>query len=94
MCVILGVLTEPDGLYLSVCVTLCVLTEPDGLYLSVCVTLCVLTEPIRLYLSVLPCVSIQSLVELMGNAIQPLLGSISDALEAIILTMHNEDFSM
>lgn len=38
--------------------------------------------------------SLQSLVEMMGNAIQPLLGSISDALEAIILTMHSEDFAM
>ena len=36
---------------------------------------------------------LQSVVILMGNAIQPLLSSISDALEAIILTMHNEDFS-
>ena len=30
---------------------------------------------------------------LMGTAIQPLFESVSDALEAIILTMHNEDFS-
>ena len=29
----------------------------------------------------------------MGNAIQPLLGSVADALQAIVLTMHNEDFS-
>ena len=28
----------------------------------------------------------------MGNAIQSLLSSINDALEAIILTMHNKDF--
>ena len=36
---------------------------------------------------------IQDVVVLMGNAINPLLSSINDALEAIILTMHNEDFS-
>ena len=35
----------------------------------------------------------QELVVLMGTAIQPLFESVSDALEAIILTMHNEDFS-
>ncbi|CAO2586083.1 Conserved oligomeric Golgi complex subunit 5, partial [Lemmus lemmus] len=30
---------------------------------------------------------------LMGNAIQPLLTSVADAVEAIIITMHQEDFS-
>ena len=35
----------------------------------------------------------QELVILMGTAVQPLFESVSDALEAIILTMHNEDFS-
>ncbi|XP_060052379.1 conserved oligomeric Golgi complex subunit 5 isoform X2 [Erinaceus europaeus] len=30
---------------------------------------------------------------LMGNAIQPLLTSVGDAIEAIIITMHQEDFS-
>ena len=29
----------------------------------------------------------------MGNAINPLLVSVCDALQAIILTIHNEDFS-
>ena len=29
---------------------------------------------------------------MMSNAIQPLLMSIADSIEAIILTMHNEDF--
>ncbi|XP_059152670.1 conserved oligomeric Golgi complex subunit 5-like [Physella acuta] len=37
--------------------------------------------------------SLESVVQLMGAAIQPLLSSISDALEAIILTIHQEDFS-
>ncbi|EDL36904.1 mCG22471, isoform CRA_b [Mus musculus] len=31
--------------------------------------------------------------DLMGNAIQPLLTSVADAIEAIIITMHQEDFS-
>ncbi|XP_077328556.1 conserved oligomeric Golgi complex subunit 5 [Lithobates pipiens] len=30
---------------------------------------------------------------LMGNAVQPLLNSVSDSVEAIIITMHQEDFS-
>uniref|UniRef100_A0AAA9SV23 Conserved oligomeric Golgi complex subunit 5 n=1 Tax=Bos taurus TaxID=9913 RepID=A0AAA9SV23_BOVIN len=30
---------------------------------------------------------------LMGNAVQPLLTSVGDAIEAIIITMHQEDFS-
>ncbi|XP_012576384.1 PREDICTED: conserved oligomeric Golgi complex subunit 5 isoform X2 [Condylura cristata] len=30
---------------------------------------------------------------LMGNAVQPLLTSVADAIEAIIITMHQEDFS-
>ncbi|XP_064633908.1 conserved oligomeric Golgi complex subunit 5-like [Lineus longissimus] len=37
--------------------------------------------------------ALESVVVLMGNAINPLLSSIADALEAIILTMHSEDFS-
>jgi len=36
---------------------------------------------------------LQGIVELMGNSIEPLLNSISQSLEAIILTMHHEDFS-
>ncbi|XP_055958266.1 conserved oligomeric Golgi complex subunit 5 [Patella vulgata] len=35
----------------------------------------------------------KDIVVLMGNAVNPLLSSILDALEAIILTMHQEDFS-
>ena len=35
----------------------------------------------------------QSIVSLMSSAIKPLLDSVSDALESIILTMHSEDFS-
>ncbi|EDM03259.1 rCG61786 [Rattus norvegicus] len=31
--------------------------------------------------------------DLMGNAIQPLLTSVADAIEAIIITVHQEDFS-
>ncbi|CAG5125041.1 unnamed protein product, partial [Candidula unifasciata] len=38
-------------------------------------------------------VALESVVQLMRNALQPLLSSISDALEAIILTIHQEDFS-
>ncbi|XP_018424525.1 PREDICTED: conserved oligomeric Golgi complex subunit 5 isoform X2 [Nanorana parkeri] len=30
---------------------------------------------------------------LMGNAVQPLLNSVNDSVEAIIITMHQEDFS-
>ena len=37
--------------------------------------------------------SMESIVTLMGSAIAPLLSSISDALEAIVLTIHQEDFS-
>ncbi|KAL8566375.1 hypothetical protein ACOMHN_049333 [Nucella lapillus] len=37
--------------------------------------------------------SLEKVVQLMGAAISPLLSSLSDALEAIILTMHQEDFS-
>ena len=39
------------------------------------------------------CGWLQKVVQLMGAAIMPLLSSLSDALEAIILTMHQEDFS-
>lgn len=35
----------------------------------------------------------QTVHALMGNAIQPLLTSVADAVEAIIITMHQEDFS-
>ncbi|GFO07452.1 conserved oligomeric Golgi complex subunit 5 [Plakobranchus ocellatus] len=38
-------------------------------------------------------VSMEGIVALMGSAIAPLLSSISDALEAIVLTIHQEDFS-
>ncbi|KAJ7329585.1 hypothetical protein JRQ81_015759 [Phrynocephalus forsythii] len=31
--------------------------------------------------------------DLMGNAVQPLLNSVGDSIEAIIITMHQEDFS-
>lgn len=41
----------------------------------------------------IPCYVEQSVLYLMGTAIQPLLSSISDALEAIVLTIHQEDFS-
>ncbi|XP_052781964.1 conserved oligomeric Golgi complex subunit 5-like isoform X2 [Mya arenaria] len=37
--------------------------------------------------------SLQAIVLLMTNAVQPLMSSICDALEAIILTIHQEDFS-
>ncbi|KAK7101689.1 conserved oligomeric Golgi complex subunit 5-like isoform X2 [Littorina saxatilis] len=37
--------------------------------------------------------SLEKVVQLMGAAITPLLSSLTDALEAIILTMHQEDFS-
>ncbi|KAK3767574.1 hypothetical protein RRG08_003835 [Elysia crispata] len=37
--------------------------------------------------------SMETIVALMGSAITPLLSSISDALEAIVLTIHQEDFS-
>lgn len=37
--------------------------------------------------------SFQMIHVLMGNAVQPLLTSVGDAIEAIIITMHQEDFS-
>jgi len=38
-------------------------------------------------------IAMEDIVVLMGNAIAPLISSINDSLEAIILTMHSEDFS-
>lgn len=35
----------------------------------------------------------QSVQTLMGSAVQPLLMSITESVEAIIITMHQEDFS-
>lgn len=37
--------------------------------------------------------SLQGVQVLMGNAVQPLLQSVSDSIQAILLTMHQEDFS-
>ncbi|XP_067934499.1 conserved oligomeric Golgi complex subunit 5-like isoform X2 [Watersipora subatra] len=37
--------------------------------------------------------SVEALATLMRNAVQPLFNSIKDSMEAIILTMHQEDFS-
>uniref|UniRef100_A0A6I8QCX2 Conserved oligomeric Golgi complex subunit 5 n=1 Tax=Xenopus tropicalis TaxID=8364 RepID=A0A6I8QCX2_XENTR len=38
--------------------------------------------------------SIQKVIfNLMGNAVQPLLNSVADSIEAIIITMHQEDFA-
>ncbi|ERE72722.1 conserved oligomeric Golgi complex subunit 5 [Cricetulus griseus] len=37
--------------------------------------------------------ALKTIHSLMGNAIQPLLTSVADAVEAIIITMHQEDFS-
>ena len=37
--------------------------------------------------------SLEGVTSLMRNGIQPLVTSIAEAVEAIILTMHNEDFS-
>ncbi|KAJ0057669.1 hypothetical protein NL108_011593, partial [Boleophthalmus pectinirostris] len=37
--------------------------------------------------------SLQGLQVLMGNAVQPLLQSVSDSIQAILLTLHQEDFS-
>uniref|UniRef100_A0A8D0LD35 Component of oligomeric golgi complex 5 n=1 Tax=Sphenodon punctatus TaxID=8508 RepID=A0A8D0LD35_SPHPU len=42
----------------------------------------------RLHQSVL-----KTIHDLMGNAVQPLLDSVGDSIEAIIITMHQEDFS-
>uniref|UniRef100_A0A8D3E4S1 Conserved oligomeric Golgi complex subunit 5 n=1 Tax=Scophthalmus maximus TaxID=52904 RepID=A0A8D3E4S1_SCOMX len=39
------------------------------------------------------CVKSEQLVSLMGSAVQPLLQSVSDSIEAIIITLHQEDFS-
>ncbi|XP_069927250.1 conserved oligomeric Golgi complex subunit 5 isoform X1 [Oryctolagus cuniculus] len=37
--------------------------------------------------------ALKTIHTLMGNAVQPLLTSVGDAIEAIIITMHQEDFS-
>ncbi|CAH2275779.1 conserved oligomeric Golgi complex subunit 5 [Pelobates cultripes] len=37
--------------------------------------------------------SLQIIYNLMGSAIQPLLNSVGDSVESIIITMHQEDFS-
>ncbi|XP_055276138.1 conserved oligomeric Golgi complex subunit 5 [Moschus berezovskii] len=37
--------------------------------------------------------ALKAIYVLMGNAVQPLLTSVGDAIEAIIITMHQEDFS-
>ncbi|XP_053718104.1 conserved oligomeric Golgi complex subunit 5 isoform X2 [Synchiropus splendidus] len=37
--------------------------------------------------------SLEAVQVLMGNAVQPLLQSVSDSIEAIIITLHQEDFS-
>ncbi|XP_053319174.1 conserved oligomeric Golgi complex subunit 5 [Spea bombifrons] len=37
--------------------------------------------------------SLKIIYNLMGNAVQPLLNSVGDSVEAIIITMHQEDFS-
>ncbi|XP_044279223.1 conserved oligomeric Golgi complex subunit 5 isoform X2 [Varanus komodoensis] len=37
--------------------------------------------------------TLKTVHDLMGNAVQPLLNSVSDSVEAIIITMHQEDFS-
>uniref|UniRef100_A0A8C6YAF7 Conserved oligomeric Golgi complex subunit 5 n=1 Tax=Naja naja TaxID=35670 RepID=A0A8C6YAF7_NAJNA len=36
---------------------------------------------------------LKTIHSLMGNAVQPLLDSVGDSIEAIIMTMHQEDFS-
>lgn len=38
--------------------------------------------------------SLKFIATLMRNSLQPLLTSLTDAVEAILLTMHEEDFSM
>ncbi|XP_040858406.1 conserved oligomeric Golgi complex subunit 5 isoform X8 [Ochotona curzoniae] len=37
--------------------------------------------------------ALQMVHALMGSAVQPLLGSVGDAIESIIITMHQEDFA-
>ncbi|XP_077194284.1 conserved oligomeric Golgi complex subunit 5 [Paroedura picta] len=37
--------------------------------------------------------AVKTVHDLMGNAVQPLLNSVGDSIEAIIITMHQEDFS-
>ncbi|XP_037098459.1 conserved oligomeric Golgi complex subunit 5 isoform X1 [Syngnathus acus] len=37
--------------------------------------------------------SLEEVLALMSNAVQPLLQSVSDSIEAIIITLHHEDFS-
>ncbi|MEE6481272.1 hypothetical protein FKM82_012813, partial [Ascaphus truei] len=37
--------------------------------------------------------ALKIIYNLMGNAVQPLLNSVGDSVEAIVITMHQEDFS-
>uniref|UniRef100_UPI00398F54D0 conserved oligomeric Golgi complex subunit 5 isoform X2 n=1 Tax=Pristiophorus japonicus TaxID=55135 RepID=UPI00398F54D0 len=37
--------------------------------------------------------ALETIQALMGNAVQPLLNSVEDSIEAIIITMHQEDFA-
>ncbi|XP_066489534.1 conserved oligomeric Golgi complex subunit 5 [Tiliqua scincoides] len=37
--------------------------------------------------------ALKTIHDLMGNAVQPLMNSVGDSIEAIIITMHQEDFS-
>ncbi|KAM3832431.1 conserved oligomeric Golgi complex subunit 5 isoform 1-T1 [Vipera latastei] len=37
--------------------------------------------------------ALKTIYDLMGNAVQPLLDSVGDSIQAIIMTMHQEDFS-
>ncbi|XP_039372724.1 conserved oligomeric Golgi complex subunit 5 isoform X3 [Mauremys reevesii] len=37
--------------------------------------------------------ALKTIYDLMGSAVQPLLNSVGDSVEAIIITMHQEDFS-
>lgn len=39
------------------------------------------------------CFCVQGVEALMSSAVQPLLQSVSDSIEAIIITLHQEDFS-
>jgi len=52
------------------------------------ISCCLIHSLVNLFLCLL-----QAVQALMSSAVQPLLNSVSDSVEAILITMHQEDFS-
>ena len=65
----------------------------DAGYFSVCLSVS-LSLSLSLSLSVYVSLSVcQSVVQLMSSAVEPLLDAIGSAMQSILLTLHDEDFS-